>query len=257
MRIDYSEPKKSCSSPQPTHIRPRKESSGGVLAAAFISGLLCLGIGFASGWMLSQRSAKKGFKAAMEQQSFENSQQQVKPQPLSPQPAPPTSTQQQQAAATTPQSPIPGTSQGAADPQLSFYKTLPSGQKNNVLGSGINAKEDKPAKQPLQAAIPTNLTRPVAPQSDDNTPIQTTKPVSHQEATGFTVQIASCSLKSEAETYRTKLATKGYNVNIVESNQGEKGTWYRVHVGKRLDQDSAKELAKKLGKGAIVIPDKE
>lgn len=251
MRIDYSEPKTSCSSPQPTHIRPRKESSGGVLAAAFISGLLCLGIGFASGWMLSQRSAKKGFKAAMEQQSFENSQQQVKPQSLLPTPA-----QQQQTAATPSQPALPNTSQGVADPQLSFYKTLPSGQKNNALGSGINSKEEKSAKQPLQAAIPTNITRS-APKSDEGISNLTTKPVLHKEPVGFTVQVASCSLKSEAETYRTKLATKGYNVNIVESNQGEKGVWYRVHVGKKLDQDSAKELAKKIGKGAIVIPDKE
>jgi hypothetical protein len=41
----------------------------------------------------------------------------------------------------------------------------------------------------------------------------------------------------------------------VDSNQGEKGIWYRVRVGKRLDQEAAKELAGKLGKTALVIPD--
>lgn len=262
MRIDYSEPKKSCSSAQPSQSRPRKESSGGVLIAAFISGLLCLGIGFGSGWMLSQRSAKKGFKAAMEQQSLENSPQQAKTQQTTQQPAAPAPTRQQQSDSPATMSTTPGGKQPASDPPLSFYKTLPSGQKSNVMGSGINTKDDKPAKQPLQAAMPTNLTRPATPPDDDNAQKQPNlstpaKPASRQDSNGFTVQVASYSLRSEAETLRSKLTTKGYNVGIVESHLGDKGTWYRVRVGKRLDPDAAKELAGKLGKGAIAIPDKE
>jgi len=44
---------------------------------------------------------------------------------------------------------------------------------------------------------------------------------------------------------------------ISESNQGDKGTWYRVRVGRKLDQEAARELAGKLGKAALVIPDKD
>jgi cell division septation protein DedD len=266
MRIDYSEPKKSCSSPQPSQNRPRKESSGGVLVVVFITALLSLGIGFGGGWMLSQRSAKKGFKAAMEQQSLENSPQQTKAQPLPQQPTPPVSqpaaTQQPQAGGAAPQPVTAGGAQAATDPPLSFYKTLPSGQKSNVMGSGINTKDDKPAKQPLQAAMPANITRPAAPQGDENVQKQPSqaaaaKPSARQDSNGLTVQVASYSLKSEAETLRSSLAAKGYNVGIVESHLGDKGTWFRVRVGKRLDPDAAKDLAKKLGKGAIAIPDKE
>jgi cell division septation protein DedD len=266
MRIDYSEPKKSCSSPQPSQNRPRKESSGGVLFVVFITAVIALGIGFGSGWMLSLRSAKKAFKAAMEQQSLENSPQKIKNQPIpqhSSVPAPmPVATQQPTAGAPTSQITATGGPQTTVEPPLSFYKTLPSGQKNNVMGSGINSKEDKPAKQPLQAAMPTNITRPAAPQDDENIhkqPVQAVpaKPSTRQDSSGFTVQVASHSLKSEAETLRSKLATKGYNVNIVESHLGDKGTWYRVRVGKHLDPDAAKELAGKLGKGAIAIPDKD
>lgn len=262
MRIDYSEPKKSCSSPQPSQNRPRKASSGGVLVVAFITGLLCLAVGFGSGWMFSQRSAKKGFKAAMEQQSLENTPQQSKIQPLPQQPAVTPPAQQPQAGGTAPQSAAAGGAQPAVDPPLSFYKTLPSSQKSNVMGSGINTKEDKPAKQPLQAAMPTNLARPATPQNDDNAqkqPAQSTpaKPGARQESNSFTVQVASYSLKSEAETLRSNLAAKGYNVGIIESHLGDKGTWFRVRVGKRLDPDAAKDLAKKLGKGAIAIPDRD
>ncbi|MEI7817521.1 MAG: SPOR domain-containing protein [Desulfuromonadales bacterium] len=263
MRIDYSEPKKSCSSPHASHHRPRKESSGGLMLIAF-TGLLCLGIGFGSGWMLSQRSAKKGFKLAMEQQSLENSPQQAKAQPLLQQPAAPPAieTQSPKSTNTAQQQSAQGGTMPNADPPLSFYKTLPSGQKSNVLGSGINAKEEKQAKQPLQAAMPANMAKPVIAQADDNsqkTPNQAaaSKTNGRQDPNGFTVQVASYSLKSEAEATRSKLATKGYNVCIVDSHLGDKGTWYRVRVGKHLDQDGAKELAGKLGKGAIAIPDKD
>lgn len=262
MRIDYSEPKKSCSSPQPSQNRPRRESSGGVLIIVSVTALLCFGIGFGSGWMLSQRSAKKGFQAALAQQSFESSPQPVKaqPQPPSPQPA---GAQSPQTAANTP---IPATTNGgqsapAPAPPLSFYKSLPSGQKSNVMGSGINSKEDKPSKQLLQAAMPTNMNKPAAPSGEENTqkqPVQAVqaKPV-RPDSSGLTVQVASYSLKSEAETMRGKLAAKGYNVTIVESHLADKGIWYRVRVGKHLDPDAAKELAAKIGKGAIAIPDKD
>jgi cell division protein FtsN len=205
--------------------------------------------------MLSQRSAKKAFQAAMEQQSFENSPQQEKVQPAQQQPASPAITQQPQPSGT-------GGAKTAADPQLSFYKTLPSGQKNNAMGSGFNSPDDKTGKQPLHAAMPTNIIRQTPPQKEENPQKQApqsvaTKTATRQNSSSFTVQVASYSLKSEAETMRNKLAAKGFNTAIVESHLGEKGTWYRVRVGKRLDQDAAKELAEKLGKGAIATPDSD
>lgn len=253
MRIDYSEPKKSCSAPQPMQNRPRKESSGGgIFATLFVSGIICFVIGFGTGWILSQRSAKKGFKAALEQQSVESTPQQT--QTALQQQAPPVLTQQTVAPGSQAK---PAPEQGAPDPQFKFYKTLPSGQKNNVLGSGINSKDEITSKQPLQAVMPANLAKPATPQNSDNSQKVTNKISAKQESTGLTVQVASCSLKSEAETYRSKFAAKGYNVNIVESNLGEKGIWYRVHIGKHLAPEEAKELVKKLGKGAIATPDKD
>ena len=263
MRIDYSEPKTSCSVPKAGQSRPRKESSSGVLFAVLITGIICLGLGFGSGWMLSQRSAKKAFKAAMEQQSLENNPQPVKAQPPPVQPAV-APAPQPQVENTSAQPPSAAVSPPAIDPPLSFYKTLPGGQKSNTMGSGINTKEEKPAKQPLQAAMPTNVTKPAQPQPDETPqvpPIKATpaKPANavHPETSGHTVQVASFSLKSEAETLRSKLSAKGYNVGIVESHLGDKGTWYRVRVGKHLDPEAAKELAAKLGKGAIAIPEKD
>jgi septal ring-binding cell division protein DamX len=268
MRIDYSEPKKSYTSTPPlaSQGRPRKESSSGsgpfvIIVASIVS----LSIGFGSGWMLSQRSAKKGFKAAMEQQSLENSPDQTAAKQAVPKPAPapvpsPTAPQPPQSGGSQPQT-APTGAEPTPDQPLSFYKTLPSGQKNNVLGSGINA-QDKSAKQPLQAVIPSNVTKQSQPQNTED-PAKSTaseapaKNLRQEANSSYTVQVSSYSLKSEAETFKNKLAAKGYNVYITESHLGDKGTWYRVRVGKRLEQDAAKELAAKLGKGAIPIPDKE
>ena len=230
-----------------------------------ITCIISLGVGFGSGWWLSERSAKKGFKKATELKGSEDSSRQSpsppspsKLQTVSPQSAdakqqpPPGGTQTTQA---------PG-SQPTPEPPLSFYTNLPGGHKNNVLGSGINSKDNKPAKQPLQAIIPSNVANPPQPQNSPEetkpaAPAPTEKNAGQQGAGSFTVQAVSFSLRSEAETFKNKLAGKGYNAYIIESNLGNKGIWYRVRVGKGMQQDAAKELAGKLGKGAMAIPEKD
>jgi cell division protein FtsN len=262
MRIDYSEPKKSYVA-TPGSSRPRKEPAGRLTIIIIVTGMATFAAGFGTGWFLSQRAAKKSFQAAMEQTSLESSPRQenvpvkrvAPPQPVEQTPSQPPQTPQQADTA-------PPNSQTMPEPPLSFYKTLPSGQKNNVMGSGINAKDEK-GKQPLQATIPSNVIRQsqqggdAAKPGNEKAPAAGEKPARQDSSSGFSVQVASYSLKSEAETVRGKLASKGYNVFITESNQGDKGTWYRVRVGRRLEQDAAKELCGKLGKGAIVIPDKD
>lgn len=244
MRIDYSEPKQAYVAPQ-ANKRPRKEPTGLITTIVIITGIITFIAGFGTGWLLSQRSAKKAFQAATAQNSLENSPRepvQAPAKPQQPQPGMP------------PAQGTPG-AQTSPEPPLSFYKTLPNGQKSNALGSGINTKDGK-SKQPLQAAIPSNLPKPSQTGADPTGD----KPQGASErpaAGGFAVQVASYSLKSEAESVKSKLAGKGYNVTIVESNQGDKGVWYRVRVGKKLELDAAKELAGKLGKGSIVIPDRE
>jgi cell division protein FtsN len=268
MRIDYSEPKKAYVTSQGAS-RPRKEPAGFykyVIVAAVVTAFIA---GFGTGWFLSQKSAKKSFQAANEQSSLENSpKKDFVPPPKPPQPVQPPAVLQpvtdpataQQPTAGAQQNPAGGPAPTAPDQPLSFYKSLPSGQKGNVLGSGINIKEDR-AKQPLQAPIPANMSKPV-PQELSKAAVEkpsgAEKPAAkNPENTGLTVQVASFPLKSEAETLKSKLAGKGYNPYIVESHQGDKGTWYRVRVGRRLETEAAKELSAKLGKSSMVIPDRE
>lgn len=276
MRIDYSPPKQSYVTSQ-SKPRPRKEPVGLFTSMIVITGLIAFAVGFGSGWFLSERSTKKAFQAAAEQNSLENSTKQATapPQPVQPQPAapatPPQPAQPAEAASTT--TPAPQT---APLPQLSFYKTLPGGQKSALLGSGINSRDER-EKQPLQAAIPTNLARrqqaaaapkptpekvAAAESSAAEKPVSSDKPAPSDRPTaattkarGYTVQVASYNIRAEAEAMKSKLVGKGYNVIISESNQGDNGTWYRVRVGRKLEQEAAKELAGKIGKGAIAIPE--
>ena len=261
MRIDYSEPKQAYVAAH-GNKRPRKEPVGLITTIVIITGVVTFSVGFGTGWFFSQRAAKKAFQAATQQKSLENSPPQeavqtaTKPQSALPTAAPGVSQPPQQGAPNT--QPASST-QTTPDPPLSFYKTLPSEQKGSVLGSGINTRDDK-GKQPLQAAIPSNLSRPSQSGNNATKPLTTDKQQAAADKTqqsGFTVQVASYNLKTEAEAAKNKLAGKGYNVTVVESHQGDKGTWYRVRVGKRLEQDAAKELAGRLGKGAIVIPDRD
>lgn len=255
MRIDYSEPKQSYVTGT-NKPRPRKEPIGLLTTMVVITGIIMFVAGFGAGWFFSHKAAIKSFQAATSQTSLENSTKLTEPQMAEPPQPPPVAPQQPAADSTAPGS--QASSQPPPEPALSFYKTLPSGQKNMALGSGINI--DSKGKQPLQAAIPSNVARqitiePAQPATENPVAPSPEKPAAKPSESKFTVQLASFSLKSEAETLKNKLAGKGYNAHINESNQGDKGIWYRVRVGKKLEQEAAKELAAKLGRGAIVIPE--
>lgn len=254
MRIDYSEPKQSYVTGQ-IKARPRKEPKRFISVIVIFTVLTAFIGGFGAGWFFSQKAAKKAFQAATEQSSLENTP--VPPQVSKTQPAtqvPTGEPPQSPTGSGTPPLPV------AADPPLSFYKNLPNGQKSNVIGSGINNKNEA-SKQPIQAAIPSNLAKS-AEHSEQEQEDQAGKkpekaPLPAAAAGSFAVQVGSYTLKSEAEILKNKLAAKGYNVSVSESNQGEKGIWYRVRVGKKLEKEAAKELASKIGKGAVVVSERD
>ena len=103
-----------------------------------------------------------------------------------------------------------------------------------------SAKGDKPATAP-----PTKAEKGDRP----------AEPVPQKPPGGgkFVVQVASYQSKAEADAVRSRLVEAGLQAYVVESVVKEKGTWYRVRVGRHLDAAAAAELAVKAGKGAIVI----
>jgi len=69
------------------------------------------------------------------------------------------------------------------------------------------------------------------------------------------VQVASYKERKEAEAVRDRMAARGMQAYIVESHLPDKGVWYRVRIGRGLEQTAANELAAKAGKGAMIIPE--
>ncbi len=251
MRIDYNEPRQSYGTP-PSGLHGQRTSSSSIrrnLIGLII--LVAIGFiaGFASGWYLSQKATKRAFRAAMEQQSLESSPKEVKKQPEQLQQ--PSQMQQQQLPSqsqTIQTAQVPAQQPQQASPTnqvpLSFFENLPKGQKQTVLGSGINEK----AK-----TVPTTTSQPAKPQP----PVVPKPPDQKMANYGYLVQIAAFNSAKDAENTRKNLAAKGYSASIVETNLNDKGTWYRVRIGRHLEKEAASEIASRIGGGAKVLPDQE
>jgi cell division protein FtsN len=241
---DYNQPRQSYTTSSHPRVTERHESPKTPVGTFLIVAGVVFFVGFCTGWYFSQQSAKKAYRAALEQKSLENTPNEVKP--VQPAVAP----QAQTNSGTTPQgasAPAAGAPNApSSGPPLTFYNNLPNGQKNTtVLGSGIN---EKPKPAPPAPATPKQPADPQKP--------ATAAPAA-KGAEGFLVQVASFSSRQEAESAKAKLAGKGYSATLSEINLNDKGTWYRVRVGRHLDKEAATDIAAKLGKGAIVQPDRE
>lgn len=268
MRIDYSEPRQSYTTPGPSRQRQSSGGSNARLLALAICSTLLFGSGFGVGWYFSQQSAKKAFRAAMEQQSLETAPKGVI-QPIPPVTQPTTA----QTGSTEPASPQTQPGAGQQQPQqtnasatgpngqpLSFFENLPKGQKNTVLGSGINEKA-KPVTPPT--GLPTAATQAtqqpaVAPKKTEpkkTDPSQATTKAASQP-TGFVVQVASYSNRKDADSLKTKLVAKGYAAVVSETTVSNK-TWYRVRIGRHLDKESASQISNQLMMGAKIVPDQD
>ena len=196
-------------------------------------------------------------------------------------------------AQTRQQNPESGAARNAAPP-LTFYETLPRGEKA-IIGSGFNPrKSDDSTIMKTPAAQPAHQSRPVAPQSTESQ--QQTSPHASQQTPGsavaekagdhkdarkvqpapmkktpdgateagakttetagkFCVQVMSSQERKEAELIKSRLTEKGLPAYIVESRIKERGIWYRVRVGRHLTQQAADALSARAGKGAMVLPE--
>ncbi|HEY6839381.1 MAG TPA: SPOR domain-containing protein [Geobacteraceae bacterium] len=161
---------------------------------------------------------------------------------------------------------------GGVEPPLTFYNTLAKGNKA-VIGTGLNpqrpqekpseSKPVPPAASPQPAAEPKPAPAPPPPKPPEAaTGVQkgnaAATPADKKPAAAkgkFVVQVASYREKGEAAAIRDRLVAKGVSAYILESHVQDKGVWYRVRIGKSLSQQEAKDIATKVGKEALVIPE--
>lgn len=245
MVVDYSEHKPVSKN------RPRKQPASVFFFSLFVAVSIAFTLGVATGWLIFRPAQKSG--ADMTNTSASVNQNAEAPTP---------------AKVQTPAEPAGK----GMEPTLTFYETLPKGNKE-LMGSGLNlpkAAEQAPAKAAPKVKPPALAAKPTGPQEPPvenkeavKTPAKPSEPASAKETAvregegkaKFVVQVASYHLKKEAEEARDRLKESGIAAYIVESNIPEKGTWYRVRVGRHLDQQKAHEMAEKAGKGSIIIPE--
>jgi cell division protein FtsN len=257
MVLDYSERR------QVNKNRPRKQPAGLFILFGLGCFLVIYTLGVFTGWFL-YKATRKNVLA-------------VNP-----------ATAQTAARLKSAESPVPpadaqktaGTS-GAKnnEPSLTFYYTLPKGEKA-AIGSGINPSHgNKPGAEknispasikPIKANqegqqqqksinaemdIPDQQTaKPI--KSEDTAPDKDPVPKKPENAKAkYTVQVASYHSKKDAEDLKNSLDKMGLLANVVESKISGKGTWFRVRLGNHLDLETANGIAAKAGKGAIVIPE--
>lgn len=259
MRIDYSEPRQSYTTPGPSRQRPSSGTSGSTVVVLTVVGGLLFCFGFGVGWYFSQQSAKKAFRAAMEQQSLETSPRtagQPQQTALAPAGSPPGAVPAPQPQPGTPQQPQTGTAPatGPDGQPLSFFENLPKGQKNTVLGSGINEKPKPVPPSPAPVAPQPTTPQPASAKKTAAPPATAKAPA---PTGGYLVQVAAYSNRKDADTLKAKLSAKGYSVTISETSQNDKGTWYRVRIGRHLDKEAATKISNQLMMGAKVIPDQD
>lgn len=164
---------------------------------------------------------------------------------------------------------------------LTFYNTLPKGEKG-VMGSGLNpAKEEKVSRNTNDSRTATDAQHKIQKQNSDKTGIQERIPEKEKliaekrtesdnvksaknnssndnesrRNVSYSVQIASTRDKKEAENLQSKLKRSGFAARIVETSIPGKGVWFRVKVGSRMDRTASQQLADKIGKDAIVVPE--
>ncbi|HEX9023426.1 MAG TPA: SPOR domain-containing protein [Geobacteraceae bacterium] len=160
----------------------------------------------------------------------------------------------------------------ATEPSLTFYETLPKGSRE-LMGSGLNLpKQAEQPSAPSAKAAPKPKAAPAKTAPSEQAQEQGKKeakiPVKEAEKSParegakegegkgkFVVQVASYHVKKEAEEARDRLKAEGLAAYVVEINIPEKGTYYRVRLGRHLDQQAAREIAEKAGKGSILIPE--
>ena len=239
--------------------RPRKQPAGIFILILTFSISLSFVLGIATGWFLHKPAANV---AQSQQAQPPNGNEVTQGQPVNP---------EAQAA--------PG-----LDPPLTFYETLPKGGKA-IIGSGLNPEKDPhnppPLPLPVTQAAVQKLPAPPLPaktevrkeqqkgiaepagqqpvaasvqtKPEKVTEEQSAVPKQPEKAGRYCVQIASSKEREEAEALKARLAEKGLPVYILESTVKDRGTWYRVRVGRHLSQQAAGELAAKAGSGAIVI----
>jgi cytoskeletal protein RodZ len=246
MALDYNQKK------QVSRNRPRKRPVKFFLFLILGSCIAIYGLGIATGWLFLRYIPQKSSTSLASSDKTEGAK----------------------TSPTPPAAPKGDTAAHTKETDLTFYYTLPKGDKG-VIGSGINRLSPQMAvKSPNQVAAPAQRVKTLhqqteiadkkqttAPAEQSKNDVTTTEPehrVPAKQQAGietYTIQVAAYHEKSEAQVLKAQLEKIGISARIEEYVVAGKGSWYRVRAGSKLDKYTASKMAAKIGHKAILIPE--
>jgi len=244
MALDYNQKK------QVNKNRPRKRPVKFFLFLILGSCISIYGLGIATGWLFLRYIPQKSSTPLASSGKTEG----ANPSP------------------TLPAAPKGDTAAPTKESDLTFYYTLPKGDKG-VIGSGINRLPPQvTVKSANQVAAPAQKVKTLHQQIADKKVTAVAAEQSKLDATTsgsehltpakkeagtetYTIQVAAYHEKSEAQVLKEKLQKIGVSARIEEYDVTGKGRWYRVRAGSKLDKYTASKLAAKIGHKAILIPE--
>lgn len=166
----------------------------------------------------------------------------------------------QQVVRVTMPAPLPP---ATANKDLTFYKTLPKGERA-TLGSGINhgtaasppPQNDRPATAALATSPPPpsseTAERPPSAEAAPDATKEKTEP--RPERSGaWILQASSSPRETDAQALAKRLRAKGYKTNV-EPVVIKGKTWFRVYVGPYATPAGARDAAKKLARQEKLAP---
>lgn len=263
MALDYSH------RTQVSRNRPKKRSTKPFLLIIFfaLSGVYLLGLG--TGWLLFNGKGREAPSVAASGASIPDGKQK----------------NEENQHTTAKDSVTEAKKAETAETPLTFYYTLPKGDKG-IIGSGVNlSREDKaPLTKkdvPAQAAVAGTMVQNKSGQKAGGTPpgahagseqdrdkkppvpakkdkAEVSVPAPKNEGKGkavYSVQVGSYQDKDDAQELKTALEQNGFSARVSEYKVPDKGVMYRVRVGRKMEREDASKLAAKVGRGAIPIPE--
>ena len=124
--------------------------------------------------------------------------------------------------------------------ELTFYNDLARRQKQEAA-QNAEVETPPPAVAPKKPPAPTPQKETTRSEPAPKTPVRAALDRGPAKPGEFTIQVSSYQTREEAKAYSASLERKGFRPFVVAATLNDKGTWYRVRLGRFQNEDDAIE----------------
>ena len=128
------------------------------------------------------------------------------------------------------------------------YEFITNNAQNNQTAPSTTASDTTKTKPATTASLAPAASSTSAPSGLALAPVAapTSATSKDMKKVPFTIQVSSFRDRTKADKIIDTLTQKGYNPYVVSMDLGDKGTWYRIYVGKYDTKAQAEEVLVKI-----------